>query len=119
MKNIHILFKYFFSNDFNEFDYDIIGAFTSLKKATEAIEKLAPETETTAYDILSMPINKIVNLDARYEEIDDLKTSERVEALIERGLVEPLVGEDGQFYFVSTDAGKKLAEEKKKENGGE
>ena len=66
-----------------------------------------------------MPINKIVNLDARYEEIDDLKTSERVEALIERGLVEPLVGEDGQFYFVLTDAGKKLAEEKKKENGGE
>ena len=41
-----------------------------------------------------------------------------VENLVKQGLVEPLVGEDGQFYFTLTEKGKKLAKDKKKDKDG-
>tara|TARA_Y100000004_G_C8649131_1_gene300356 strand:+ start:66 stop:452 length:387 start_codon:yes stop_codon:yes gene_type:complete len=122
MRNIHIIFEYRFSEKFTEFDYDVVGAFTSLNKAMSALEKLPPETENKIYDVMSIPTNKIISNDNNdaVEVFSDGTAGVVVENLVKQGLVEPLVGEDGQFYFTLTEEGKKVAEEKKKKkNGGE
>ena len=122
MRNIHIIFEYRFSDKFTEFDYDVVGAFTSLNKAMLALEKLPPETENKIYDVMSIPTNKILSSASEQvvELFSDGTAGVVVEYLVKEGFVEPLVGEDGQFYFTLTEEGKKLAEEKKKKKiGGE
>jgi 3-oxoacyl-[acyl-carrier-protein] synthase III len=122
MRKIHIIFEYRFSDKFTEFDYDVVGAFTSLNKAMLALEKLPPETENKIYDVMSIPTNKILSSASEQvvELFSDGTAGVVVENLVKEGFVEPLVGEDGQFYFTLTEEGKKLAEEKKKKkNGGE
>ena len=120
MRNIHIIFEYRFSEKFTEYDYDVVGAFTSLNKAMLALEKLPPETENKIYDVMSIPTNKILNDNTGelVEIFSDGTAGVVVENLVKQGLVEPLVGEDGQFYFTLTEEGRKLAEEKKKKKDG-
>ena len=120
MKKIHIIFEYTFSETYTEFDYDVVGAFTSMNKAKEALDKLPPETDNKVYDILSMPTNTVMQNKPTDELFSDGTSELVVEKLVKQGLVEPLVGEDGQFYFTLTEEGKRLAQEKRNnKNGGE
>jgi hypothetical protein len=116
MRKTHIIFSYTFSEKFTKFDYDVVGAFTSLERAKNALKHLPPETENLVYDILSVPINKI--MDGKKRQPVDLfsfgSEGTVLEGLVRQGLVEPLIGEDGEFYFILTEEGKKLAEERKK-----
>ena len=117
MRNIHIIFRYVFSKEFDQFDFDVMGAFSSVKKANEALKVLPRETENTFYDILSIPLNEIIGLKSFPEAPDDLDHEElslTIEMMVKDGLVEPLVGEDGEFYFVLTKEGKNLVGRKKK-----
>jgi hypothetical protein len=120
MRKIHIIFRYTFTNGFTQFDYDVVGAFTSIRRAREAFSELPPETENKIYDVLSIPMNKVLGKDSGVSEIfSDGTDSMIVEGLVKKGLVEPLIGEDGEFYFILTEEGKKLAEKRKKKEGGE
>jgi predicted transcriptional regulator len=118
MRNIHIIFEYRFSAQFTEFDYDVVGAFTSQNKAMAALAKLPPETDSRVYDVMSIPTNKIINTEPMVDLFSDETAGLVVENLVKQGLVEPLVGEDGQFYFTLTEKGKKLARDKKKDKDG-
>jgi len=117
MRNIHIIFRYVFSKEFDQFDFDVMGAFSSMKKAKEALTVLPKETENTFYDILSLPLNEIMGFSFSPEPPESMKQEElslTVEMMVKEGFVEPLVGEDGEFYFVLTKEGKKLVGRKKK-----
>ena len=117
MRNIHIIFRYVFSKEFDQFDFDVMGAFSSVKKANEALKVLPKETENTFYDILSIPMNEIIGLKsfpAAPDDLDQEELSLTIEMMVKDGLVEPLVGEDGEFYFVLTKEGKNLVGRKKK-----
>jgi len=63
---------------------------------------------------LSVPLNEIVGVGSQPENIKQEDLSLSLEMLVKQGLVEPLVGEDGEFYFVLTREGKELEERKKK-----
>ena len=55
------------------------------------------------YDLVTVQANTIPTTTDQYEEA--------IYDLIDRGLMEPLVGEDGHFHYVLTDEGKKKAKE--------
>jgi len=113
VKKIHIIFKYTFRDGFTQFDYDVVGAFTSVRRAREAFKELPPETESMIYDVLSIPANQIVK-GGDLDPFTEQTTSLIVENLVKEGLVEPLIGEDGGFYFILTEKGKKIAENRKR-----
>ena len=119
-RKIHIIFSYTFSEKFTQFDYDVIGAFTSIRRAREAFRELPPETENLIYDVLSIPVNKVITeSESSAELFSDGTNSIVVEGLVKQGLVEPLIGEDGEFYFILTEEGKKVAEKRKKKGDSE
>ena len=114
MKNIHVIFRYVFAKEFDQFDFDVVGAFTSTKKAKEALKLLPPETENTFYDVLSLPVNEVLGFKFSPDDIQPEEFSLTVEMMVKDGLVEPLIGEDGEFYFILTKEGKRLAQRKNK-----
>ena len=119
MRKIHIIFRYTFTDAFTQFDYDVVGAFTSVRRAREAFRELPPETENIIYDVLSIPVNQVINKDVGNAEIfSDGTASLIVENLVKEGLVDPLIGEDGEFYFILTEEGRRIVDERKKKGRG-
>ena len=83
----------------------VVGAFTELRFAKISIKELREKerSKKVLYDLVTVQANTIpTTTDQNEEAIYDL---------IDRGLMEPLVGEDGHFHYVLTDEGKKKAKE--------
>jgi hypothetical protein len=117
MRKIHIIFSYTFSEKFTKFDYDVVGAFTSIRRVKEALRGLPPETENLIYDVLSIPVNIVTDDNKKVSDVSSAKLEGSVlEGLVKQGLVEPLVGEDGEFYFILTEEGRNLAKKRKKKD---
>ena len=73
---------------------ETIGVYSTKKNALRALSKLPAET-----------IEVVYNIEDSYDE---------VKSLMDKGVIDQLVGEDGRFYYVLTDMGKEIAKEMKK-----
>ena len=89
------------------------GVYSTLPMAQKAVKefkkkyKKKQSDHMALYEILMHKVDDLPLTDADLEKT--------LEGLIKRGLMEPLVGEDGYFYYELTDLGEKVA---KKLNGG-
>tara|TARA_R100001129_G_C5091342_1_gene181378 strand:- start:75 stop:446 length:372 start_codon:yes stop_codon:yes gene_type:complete len=90
----------------------VIGAFTNLKKARQSLKELKAKERSVRvlYDLITVPANQIPTTTDEYEQA--------IYELIDKGLMEALVGEDGYFYYELTEEGKIRAKNmiKKMEN---
>ena len=89
------------SIDDGVFSMEAIGLYSSEEKAIEAITSLPDETDDYVYNIEEFeldadPRNFLDGL------ADDLKQ------LMDLGVVDQLVGEDGEFYYTVTEAGEEI-----------
>ena len=89
------------SIDDGVFSMEAIGLYSSEKKAIEAITSLPDETDNYVYNIeeFELDANPRNFLDGL---ADDLKQ------LMDLGVVDQLVGEDGEFYYTVTEAGEEI-----------
>ena len=81
----------------------VIGAFTNLKKARQSIKELKAKerSKKVLYDLITVPANQVPTTTDEYEKA--------IYELIDMGLMEALVGEDGYFYYELTEEGKERA----------
>jgi hypothetical protein len=84
------------------FSLETVGVYSNENEAIKAIQKLPPETQHMKYNIQSFIIN------APPFDIDD-NTAKNVKELMDFGVIDQLVGEDGNFYYVLTELGKEIA----------
>ena len=100
----------------------VVGVYTNRWLAKLAVNEMSSDEErngSVVYDIVAIPLDTFpINAD-EYEEA--------IESLIKAGLVEALVGEDGLFYYIPTELGKKegkkivkrLKKDDKEDKGGD
>jgi len=81
----------------------VIGAFTNLKKARQSLKELKARERSVSviYDLITVPANQVPSTTDEYEKA--------IYELIDMGLMEALVGEDGYFYYELTEEGKERA----------
>ena len=81
---------------------ETIGVYSTKKHALRALNKLPFETDELVYNVETFDMNS--------EPKDIFKdTYEDVKKLMDTGIIDQLVGEDGKFYYVLTDTGKEMA----------
>jgi hypothetical protein len=83
------------------FSLESVGAYSSQESAIEAIKTLPPEREDLVYNIQGFELDAPAS-----NSIDDIESD--LKGMMNMGIVDQLVGEDGQFYYELTDAGKKI-----------
>jgi hypothetical protein len=105
------------------------GVYTTLPMAQKAVKEFRKKYKKKQSE-------HVVLYEILMHKVDDLPLTDKdmektLEGLIKRGLMEPLVGEDGYFYYELTDLGEKMAkklsggllpkdeDEDEEENGGE
>jgi len=91
------------------FTLETIGVYSSEEFALEAINELPLETDDCVYDIQDFELDASAR-DFMNEIQSDLMN------MMDMGVVDQLVGEDGQFYYELTDAGKEMGENLIKED---
>lgn len=80
---------------------ETIGVYSSESEAKKAIQGLPPESKRVAYNIQSFIVDASP-LGAFYGFPKDIKE------LMDLGVIDQLVGEDGNFYYTLTDFGKEI-----------
>ena len=76
------------------------------------MSKLPAETTELVYNIETFEVDAEPR-DIFQDAYDDVKN------LMDKGIIDQLIGEDGRFYYVLTEAGKEIAKTiKKKEEDG-
>jgi len=83
---------------------ETIGVYSTKNEALKAIQKLPPETDRMVYNIQSFILNA-----PAVDIVED--TSKNVKELMDLGVIDQLVGEDGQFYYVLTEFGKEVTKQ--------
>tara|TARA_R100000008_G_scaffold61949_2_gene39232 strand:+ start:610 stop:999 length:390 start_codon:yes stop_codon:yes gene_type:complete len=99
-------------------DYGIepIGMYSTLELALEYIEKLeevTPENDCM-YDVFEFAVDEkplMLEFLEKRTKFQKEAVEEVVIDLMKKGLVDQLVGEDGNFYYTLTKLGEKLAKE--------
>ena len=84
----------------------IKGVYSTMPLAQAAVKEFRKESkkkeETVLYDIVMKRLD--------YMPMTSRDLEQAIEELIQKGLMEALVGEDGLFYYELTDKGRKYAE---------
>ena len=88
------------------FSIETLGIYSSQEKAIEAIRALPMETEHMMYNI-----GEFILDDPPHNEYEDLSTE--IKNLMDKGIIDQLIGEDGLFYYQLTDKGKEMAKVKR------
>tara|TARA_Y100000361_G_C11084904_1_gene303172 strand:+ start:151 stop:492 length:342 start_codon:yes stop_codon:yes gene_type:complete len=88
---------------------ETIGVYSNQKNALKALKKLPAETQDLVYNI------EIFKIDAPPRDIFD-DSYEDVKDLMDKGIIDQLVGEDGRFYYTLTEKGREIANNIKKKN---
>jgi len=82
---------------------ETIGIYSSLDNAIKAIQGLPPESSKVAYNIEKFTLDaKPTNIFGDYG-VKDIKE------LMDMGIIDQLVGEDGNFYYELTTLGQQIA----------
>ena len=79
---------------------ETIGVYSSEHEAVKAIQKLPPETDRMVYNVQSFILNA--------PAADVMDASKNIKELMDLGVIDQLVGEDGRFYYVLTEFGKEI-----------
>lgn len=94
-------------------NFSIVGIMTTKEKAEDVynhFDEVFPN-EAVCEEGQEVNISMFeMKMDTVYAE-NSKKTEGDLEDLVSRGIIEPYVGEDGEFYFTVTDKGKRLMEE--------
>ena len=94
------------------FTVETVGVYSSEETALEAIKELPLETDDCVYDVQDFELDASAKI--FMEEVEsDLKI------MMDLGIVDQLVGEDGKFYYELTDTGKDIGENLTKEEDEE
>jgi len=80
---------------------ETVGVYSSESEATKAIQGLPPESERMAYNIQSFIVDA-----SPLGAFEDC--SKDIKELMDLGVIDQLVGEDGNFYYSLTDFGKEI-----------
>lgn len=89
----------------DSFSIEAIGVYSSEDAALEAIGTLPDETDDYVYII------ETFNLDEDPRNfISEADVMDEVKNLMDEGLVDQLIGEDGEFYYTLTEAGKEIGD---------
>jgi hypothetical protein len=88
----------------SNFSLETVGVYSSENEAIKAIQSLPPETDQMVYNVQSF----IVNASA-LDVFED--HSKEVKELMDRGVIDQLVGEDGNFYYILTEFGKEITKQ--------
>ena len=94
------------------FSIEPIGAYSSLKMANKYMKEchkyISPHHEkVTAFEVIDMTLNEEASFLQWYKEAVDILDNE-TKSLMDKGYVDQLIGEDGEFYYTITNKGKKL-----------
>lgn len=88
----------------SHFSLETIGIYSSENEAVKAIQELPPETDRMIYNVQSFIVNASP-LNVFEDHAKDVKE------LMDAGIIDQLVGEDGNFYYVLTGFGKKITKQ--------
>jgi|DEB0MinimDraft_6_1074348.scaffolds.fasta_scaffold188452_1 hypothetical protein len=89
----------------DSFSIEAIGVYSSEGAALEAIGTLPDETDDYVYNI------ETFNLDEDPRNfISEADVMNEVKSLMDMGIVDQLIGEDGEFYYTLTEAGKEIGD---------
>ena len=110
MKKIYVVLMVIAKDEF--FSIEPIGVYSSLKRASENMKEcnkyISPHSsKSTAFEIIDMELNAEANFLTWYKEAVDMLDNE-TKSLMDKGYIDQLVGEDGEFYYTLTDKGKKI-----------
>ena len=86
------------------FSSETIGVYSSENEAIKATQNLPPETDQMVYNVQSFVINA-----SALGVFED--HSREVKELMDFGVIDQLVGEDGNFYYVLTEFGKEITKQ--------
>lgn len=98
-----------------QFGIEPLGAFSTIKKALKYVNKLHDLTPKnpnyeTVYDVMEFDVDKepsMLQWLKKEKEKHEKEVENVVISLMKKGMVDQLVGEDGNFYYTLTDLGKK------------
>ena len=84
---------------------ETIGIYTTYVRAISAMEKLPAPTDDIVYNIEQFNVDD----EARdiFKDSDD--SDQDIKRLMDEGIIDQLVGEDGRFYYVLTPLGNEIA----------
>ena len=94
-----------------------IGIYSDIKTALDYVEELERRTldKDCIYDIFEFGLDKkplLLSFLEKQEKVKSETLSEILIGLMKKGLVDQLVGEDGNFYYVLTELGEESATSK-------
>ena len=110
MKKIYIVLMVIGKDEF--FSIEPIGVYSSLKRASENMKEcrkyISPHnSKSTAFEVIDLELNAEAKFLTWYNEAADILDNE-TKLLMDKGYIDQLVGEDGEFYYIVTDKGKKI-----------
>ena len=115
MKKIYILIMVVAKDEF--FSIEPVGVYSSLKMASKNMKEcqkyISPAHEkVTAFEVIDMVMNEDASFLQWYKEAVDILDNE-TKSLIDKGYIDQLIGEDGEFYYNITKKGEKLEKYKR------
>lgn len=88
---------------------ETVGVYENKKLALGALHILPMETHNMIYNI------EVFEMNASPRDIVS-DTDAEIRRLMDEGVIDQLVGEDGRFYYVLTEAGNNIAKKMKEDN---
>lgn len=97
-----------------------VGVYSSAKKALKHVKNLENLTATDEeeneiiYDIIEYNVDEdppLLEWLKRQKEQHEKQIEEAVVDLMKKGMIDQLIGEDGNFYYTLTDLGKEATEQ--------
>ena len=110
MKKLYILIMVVAKDEF--FSIEPVGVYSSLKMANKNMKEcqtyISPAHEkTTAFEVIDMIMNQEASFIEWYKEAANILDNE-TKSLMDKGYIDQLIGEDGEFYYDITEKGEKL-----------
>ena len=110
MKKLYILIMVVAKDEF--FSIEPVGVYSSLKMANKNMKEcqkyISPAHEkATAFEVIDMIMNEQASFLQWYREAVDMLDNE-TKSLMDKGYIDQLIGEDGEFYYNITEKGEKL-----------
>ena len=110
MKKLYILIMVVAKDEF--FSIEPIGVYSSLKIANKNMKEcqkyISPAHEkATAFEVIDMIMNEEASFLQWYKEAANMLDNE-TKSLMDKGYIDQLIGEDGEFYYNITEKGEKL-----------
>lgn len=110
MKKLYILLMVVAKDEF--FSIEPVGVYSSLKMANKNMKEcqkyISPaHTKATAFEVIDMIMNEEASFLQWYKEAANILDNE-TKSLMDKGYIDQLIGEDGEFYYDITEKGEKL-----------